>query len=328
MTLRALFEHHGLAAHLPAFERERVAPQDLADITEQELAETFGVVTYGDRKRFRAMVAGLGAAPARPPPAVREAGARRVVSGVGASAFRFEVASIPPGEFEMGSPPSEEGRDADETQHRVRLTRGFELGIVPVTQALYAAVMGANPSARQGDALPVESVSWFDAVRFCNAVSRACGLPEAYTIGGGDVPSVRWDASNDGFRLPTESEWEYAARAGTRHVYAGGDDLGVVGWFDDNSGNRTQPVGQKAANRHGLYDMSGNVWEWCWDLYGDYPSGALATDPTGPSSGPGRVNRGGSWLFSAFSARIASRTWYPAFYRRDFRGLRLARTLP
>jgi formylglycine-generating enzyme required for sulfatase activity len=238
----------------------------------------------------------------------------------------FETVSIPAGEFEMGSPSTEEGRFDDETQHRVRVTRGFEMGVFPVTQALYAAVMGTNPSHFKGDQRPVEMVSWFDAVRLCNAVSRACGLPGAYSIGSGDAPTVSWSPSNGGFRLPTESEWEYAARAGTSHIYAGGDDLDIVGWHVGSRGGQTQAVGQKRPNTWGIHDMSGNVWEWCWDWKSTYPTGPVS-DPTGPASGSYRVSRGGSWGYDPQRARVALRSNVAPGYRNGNLGVRLLRTV-
>ncbi len=179
--------------------------------------------------------------------------------------------------------------------------------------------MGTNPSHFKGDQRPVEKVSWFDAVRLCNAVSRACGLPEAYSIGSGDEPTVIWSQSSGGFRLPTESEWEYAARAGTGRIYAGGDDLDFVG-------GQSQAVGQKRQNAWGLHDMSGNVWEWCWDWYGDYAAGPVS-DPTGPASGSSRVSRGGSRSFSLHYARVADRNDYPPGNRYYDLGVRLLRTV-
>ncbi|MBL8618538.1 MAG: formylglycine-generating enzyme family protein [Deltaproteobacteria bacterium] len=259
----------------------------------------------------------------------RGVGDRRSVSGRGLSAFSFEVAYIPPGEFQMGSPSSEEGRYDGEDLHHVRLTRGFEIGVVPVTQALYGALMGTNPSTCKGDPaqLPVETISWFDAVRFCNAVSRACGLPDAYNIGAGREPTVTWDQASGGFRVPTEAEWEYAARAGTRYRYAGGDELAAVGWFEGNSGGSTRAVGQKRANGWGLHDMSGNVWEWCWDWRGAYSSGRVV-DPVGPASGAYRVNRGGSWSVGPLGARVAYRLDAFPGYRSINLGVRLVRTAP
>ena len=234
---------------------------------------------------------------------------------------RFEMVVIPPCSFMMG----------DETQHPVRLTRAYAMATTPVTQELWMAVMGANPAKFQSGAdaakRPVEQVSWFDAVRFCNALSAKQGLRDAYTIGAGDKPDINVEWNADGFRLPTEAEWECAARAGTSHVYAGGDDLDAVAWHSDNSGSTTQAVGRKRANTWGLHDLSGNVWEWCQDVYGDYSSG-VATDPRGAASGPLRVYRGGSWNRTAGDARAACRGWFFPGSRGGHLGLRLSRTIP
>ena len=227
----------------------------------------------------------------------------------------------------MGSPHTEQRRSSDEDQHRVRLTRCIEFCVVPVTQALYEAVMGQNPSHFKGPMRPVEEVSWYEAVRFCNGASAAFGLPAAYRIGSGSEPSVEWDQRSVGFRLPTESEWEYAARAGTQHLYAGGDDLDAVGWFSGNSDKQTRPVGLRLSNAWGLHDMSGNVWEWCWDWKGAYAAGAF-TDPTGPASGSFRVFRGGSWCSATQYARVAYRDSHSPGDRYCDLGFRLLRTAP
>ena len=175
----------------------------------------------------------------------------------------FKMVRIPAGEFMMGSPPNESGRDNDETQHRVRISKDFWMGQTEVTQGLWQAVMGSNPSDFNncGDDCPVEKVSWNDCQKF---IRKLNGM-----VSGGN------------FRLPTEAEWEYACRAGTTRPYAG--DLDAMGWYEINSGSRTHRVAQKNPNAWGLCDMHGNVWERCQDWYGDYPSG-LVTDPTGPSS--------------------------------------------
>ena len=192
----------------------------------------------------------------------------------------LELVWIPPGEFMMGSPSDEWGRDSVEhPQHTVRITRGFWLGKYEVTQAQWQSVIGSNPSHFKGDgSLPVEQVSWDDCQEFLRK-------PNARVKGGR-------------FRLPTEAEWEYACRAGTSTRFGFGDsdgDLGDYAWYGDNSGSKTHRVGEKKPNAWGLHDMHGNVCEWCEDWYGDYPSGTV-TDPTGPSSGSYRVNRGGSWI--------------------------------
>jgi formylglycine-generating enzyme required for sulfatase activity len=212
---------------------------------------------------------------------------------------------LPWGIFTMGSPTNEVDRYANEgPQTQVTLTRGFFLGRYEVTQGEYLAVMGSNPSYFTGDTnRPVERVSWHDATNYCarlTAQERLAGrLPAGWA-----------------YRLPTEAEWEYACRAGTTNRFYYGDDPGYTqlanyAWYSANSGSTTHPVGGKLPNRWGLYDMAGNVWEWCSDWYGAYPGGSV-TDPQGPASGSNRVVRGGSWSFNAFHCRSASRYGDPA----------------
>ena len=198
---------------------------------------------------------------------------------------------IAPGTFVMGSPTGEPERDSDEVQHTVTLTRGFWLSDHEVTQAEYQAVMGNNPSQFKGDTLPVEMVRWDDAVLYCQRLTereRAAG----------------WITAQQAYRLPTEAEWEYAARAGTTGARHG--ELDAIAWSGGNSGRQTHEVKGKQANAWGLYDMIGNLWEWCGDWYGEYPTGSV-TDPTGPSSVSNRVNRGGSCFSGAGDARSAKR---------------------
>jgi formylglycine-generating enzyme required for sulfatase activity len=237
---------------------------------------------------------------------------------------------VAPGRFTMGSPPDEAGRDEDEAQHAVTLTRGFWMGQTEVTQRLWRSVMGTRPSKFRGDARPVEQVSWCDAVAFANRLSAREGLPVAYQgVEGCEATagaSVAWDRASVGYRLPTEAEWEYAARAGGASVYAGGDDLGAVGWTEGDARGATRPVGQKAPNAWGLHDMTGNVWEWCWDVYG--PTSGASTDPVGALDGPRRVDRGGSWLFDARNARVAVRDRNTPDRRSGDIGVRLVRTIP
>jgi formylglycine-generating enzyme required for sulfatase activity len=198
---------------------------------------------------------------------------------------------IPAGRFRMGSPSSEEGRFSDEMEHEVVLSRGFFMAETECTQGQWEAVMGSNPSYFKGRDRPVEKVSWEEAVEFCRkltAKQRQEGvLPEG------------WE-----WRLPTEAEWESAARAGTTGARHG--ELDAIAWYGGNSGNETHGVKGKQANAWGLHDMIGNVWEWCGDWYGDYPTGSV-TDPTGPGSGSNRVVRGGSWSYPARFARSAFR---------------------
>jgi formylglycine-generating enzyme required for sulfatase activity len=204
-----------------------------------------------------------------------------------------ECAWCPPGQFMMGSPESEEGRGKDEVQHPVILTNGFWMSCCPVIQADYQAVVGSNPSRFVGIDCPAEQVSWEEAVEFC----RKLTLKQRE---GGMLPE-RWE-----WRLPTEAEWEYAARAGTTGPRYG--ELNAIAWWDGNSRGQTHPVKQKAANAWGLYDMIGNVWEWCSDWSGEYPTWSV-TDPKGPSSGSYHAYRGGSCEFTAGFSRSATRAW-------------------
>ena len=237
----------------------------------------------------------------------------------------LDMVWIEPGTFIMGSPEDELGRWDDETQHQVTLTKGYWMGKYEVTQAQYEAVMGTNPSNWKGADLPVENVSWYDATNFCaklTEIEKTAGrLPEGYE-----------------YTLPTEAQWEYACRAGTRSALNSGMDLSnseefpdeyecpemdEVGWYWYNSGNKTHSVGQKQSNAWGLYDMHGNVFEWCLDWYGDYPASSV-TDPTGPATGDYRVIRGGCLNRDADRCRSASRlTHYPDNYFID-RGFRVA----
>jgi len=257
---------------------------------------------------------------------------QRVVKRIGGKKFAFRY--IPAGEFVMGSPRTEPGRKEDERQHRVRITRGFWMGETEVTQGQYRAVMGGNPSHFKncGDDCPVEEVSWEDAVRYANALSKRAGLTPCYENSG-------WYArfrglGCEGYRLPTEAEWEYAARAGTEAPFWTGRCLStdeanyngtepLEGCPKGKYREKTVPVRSFAANPWGLYEVSGNVWEWVWDLYEDYPRGTV-TDPLGPSRGFGRVFRGGGWSSVGGYCRSAIRSYY--FSSKNYLGFRLART--
>ena len=233
----------------------------------------------------------------------RQAGTRKVIRVAGVD---VPLRWCPPGTFLMGSPAFEEGFFGDEMQHHVTLTKGFWMGETPVTQELWTAVMGANPSRfKNGDAYPVESVSWDDCQPFLKALNDR--FP---------VEDQRW-------ALPTEAQWEYACRSGTETAYAGTGRLDDMGWYDENSGSQTHPVGQKRPNHWGLLDMHGNVWEWCSDWSGHYPS-ASTTDPTGPSFGPERVYRGGSWFNGARVCRSAYRGGADPGRRDCYLGFRVA----
>jgi formylglycine-generating enzyme required for sulfatase activity len=235
---------------------------------------------------------------------------------------------IPPGEFLMGSPVSEAERSSDEKQHRVRITKPYYLGIFEVTQSEYERVMGTNPSwfslsgSGRGDVVkqepnrfPVETVSWEDAVEFCRELSA---LPEERAAGRV-------------YRLPTEAEWEFACRAGTAMPFHFGSQLNGQEANCDGSYpygttkgpclQRPTTVGSYASNGFGLFDMHGNVWEWCWDWYGAYAT--TVDDPTGPQAGPVRVLRGGSWFYGGSYCRSAYRLHYGPPARCSYVGFRL-----
>jgi formylglycine-generating enzyme required for sulfatase activity len=228
---------------------------------------------------------------------------------------------ISPGTFTMGSPTGEKGREDDETQHAVFVSRAFCMMALEVTQGEWQAAMGNNPSEFKncGANCPVEQVSWDDAVGYANALSRREELPECYS--GSTFSGI----SCKGYRLPTEAEWEYAARAGTRGATYG-RDIDSVAWYDQNARGSTHVVLQKQPNAWGLYDMLGNVWEWTGDWYDVYPGRVI--DPTGPVSGSGRVIRGGSWADFARYARASDRVAVPEGSRNSALGFRLVRTMP
>jgi formylglycine-generating enzyme len=212
------------------------------------------------------------------------------------NALGMEFAWCPPGTFLMGSPPSEPERSDDENQHRVTLTKGFWLGVTPVTQAQWQAVMGSNPSNFQGQDRPVEQVSWDDCQEFCKKLAERDGRR---------------------YRLPTEAEWEYACRAGTTTPFHFGatlstDQANYDGNYTYGKGKKgkyrkeTAPVGSFSPNAWGLCDMHGNVWEWCQDWYAPYPQSDIR-DPQGSKSGDARVVRGGSWVDLPWWCRAAYR---------------------
>ena len=220
------------------------------------------------------------------------------------------MAWISPGTFTMGSPEDEANRRVEEgPQTVVTLTRGFWMGKHTVTQGAYESVIGNNPSSVTGDPnRPVEQVTWNDAVAYCEVLTQR-------ERAAGRIPA------NWAYRLPTEAEWEYACRAGSTTRFSYGDDFGHAGladygWYSDNSEHATHPVGQKLPNAWGLYDMHGNVEEWCHDLIGPYPGGEV-TDPEGPTTGvPRRVVRGGFYNSFAWDCRSARRSaWGPDVWR-------------
>ena len=228
----------------------------------------------------------------------------------------IDLVKVPGGLFQQGN--SDNG-----PVHKVTLA-GFSLGSSEVTQWQYQTVMGTNPSKFRGDDLPVEQVSWFDAVAFCNKLSVREGLTPYYTLKGVEVTT---SAKATGYRLPTEAQWEYAARGGLKgqsFTYSGGNEPDPLGWYDENSDMKSHPVATKAPNSLGLFDLTGNVKEWCQDWYGAY-SAKAQVDPAGAESGTGRVLRGGSWRYSAFYATVFSRDAYGPEVQANNIGFRVVR---
>ncbi len=270
----------------------------------------------------------------------------------------MELARIEPGPLRIGSPDTEGGRRADETQRDVNIRRPFYLGVHEVTQGEYKEVMKVNPSwfriggggadkvaALDTTPFPVENVSWFDALEFCNLLSRKDGLPPHYRLSaikreGNSIVSAEVKVlGGNGYRLPTEAEWEHACRAGTGAAYHHGPNLrrgdanlkpmtisigygSALEWTDLG---RTARVGTHRPNGLGLHDMHGNVAEWCWDWYArDYPA-AMGDDPRGPDKGTQRTHRGGSWLVPKTSGRSAARSMQAPGERNYTTGFRIAR---
>ena len=289
------------------------------------------------------------------------------------------MVEIPAGSFMMGSPESELDRYSNEVLHKVEISRRFLIGQYEVTQGQWKEIMGTNPSYFQncGSDCPVESVSWYEAVIFCNRLSDKEGFEKCYevedctgTLGGGCSGSDDWCVGDyecgevhfkgldcKGYRLPTESEWEYAARAGSSTAiytgeltikgYKNGPELDNIAWYGGNSGVDyeggwdcsdwsekarssthcgTHPVGKKKANLWNIYDVLGNVWEWTWDYHDSYP-GDVTTDPVGPSTGFSRVCRGGGWGNGARNCRSANRDRIGPINRITAMGFRLSRSL-
>jgi formylglycine-generating enzyme required for sulfatase activity len=256
---------------------------------------------------------------------------------------------IPAGTFTMGSPTTELGRGLDDTQYQVTLTRSFFMQKYEVTQSEFQARMGYNPSSFSscGGNCPVERVNWYEAAAYSNAASRAAGLAECFTCTGSGASvtcsvAAAYTGANYynclGYRLPTEAEWEYAYRAGTSTAFYNGGitstgcfsldaNADAIAWYKCNAQSKTHPVGGKQPNAWGLYDMAGNVWEWCYDWYDDY-SAQAATDPVGAATGANRVIRGGVWSSYADGVRAARRSSYTPTFHVSVLGFRVVRSSP
>ena len=283
---------------------EKPVSQPAAEPTVESKTEVIGEGKKSTKKRWIiaacvAVAAVVGIVCASAPQLVAVEGSQTfTVNGV-----KFTMVPVEGGTFTMGV-TSEQGGYAGDKAHQVTLS-DYYIGQTEVTQALWKAVMGSNPSFFKGDNLPVECVSWDDCQVFIQKLNQLTGKQ---------------------FRLPTEAEWEYAARGGRKsrgYKYAGGNNIGSVAWYDGNSGKETHAVATKQANELGIYDMSGNVWEWCSDWYGDYTSSSQS-DPQGPSSGSRRVLRGGGCYNNARYCRVSYRSYGTLGYRINGLGLRLS----
>jgi formylglycine-generating enzyme required for sulfatase activity len=213
----------------------------------------------------------------------------------------IEMVRIPAGEFTLGD---DRGEEDERPAHRVRLA-AFYMDVCEVTQASFQAMLGRNPSKARGPDRPVERVSWYAAVQYCNMRSAREGFKPCY-----DLKTLACDFTADGYRLPTEAEWEYACRAGTTGRWSFGDNpagLARHGWFKGCAEKTTHPVKQKRPNPWGLYDMHGNVAEWCNDYYAERYGPAAAENPRGPARGSQRVLRGGSWMSDEDDCRCSAR---------------------
>ena len=271
----------------------------------------------------------------------------------------MKLSLMDPGDFLMGSPPRESGRRPDEKQHRVQISTPFLMGSYEVTQEEFRKVMKASPSwfgPKGGGAakvkgvdtsrFPVDNVSWFDAIAFCNALSKLDRYPAYYKISeikreAGSIVSARVSiVGGNGYRLPTEAEWEFSCRAGSTTAFHFGNGsngklanvkgvtyTGYGGRVKGPNLKRTTKVGSYKPNWRGLYDMHGNVAEWCWDWYArEYGGGIVTSDPRGPKTGHHRVLRGGSWLVTEASTRSASRLFHTPMESKFYTGFRVART--
>lgn len=264
---------------------------------------------------------------AAPPPSALDLPAVATGDKVDLDALTPGFVRVPAGRVVLGSPPAEAGRGEDERQHSATIRHSFEMQATEVTAGDYERLIGRNPSMHEGCAnCPVEQVSWFEAARYCNELSRRRGLPICTVL---DEKRPTWKGPEcRGFRLPTEAEWEHAARGGVDVTAHGGrpGPVETISWIDTNSELRTHPVGEKDPNGYGLFDMLGNVAEWVWDWQDPYPDDA-GVDPQGPAGGDNKVFRGGAARWSADEARVSFRNAYGPGNKVEFIGFRCVRTL-
>ena len=291
-----------------------IAASEFQEMAKQDPADTATTVKDKVTATIPRLPPVSSEAPASKPPQIRKSTPNEEIAKNNpteiTNSIDMRMKLIPPGKFTMGSPETEPGRRNDEAQHEVNLTQPFYLGVYEVTQSQFEKVMGRNPSKFLNPNHPVETITWHEAVEFCRKLSE---LPEE-------------KAAGRIYRLPTEAEWEYSSRAGARTSFSFGDDVKLLseyGWVDGHSERRPHPVGQKKANAWGLYDMYGNVSEWCSDWHGQYPRGVVV-DPKGPRSGKTRLLRGGGWLSGPPNCRSAFRYSFIPSGRSSSDGLRVA----
>lgn len=221
---------------------------------------------------------------------------------------KIDTVEIAGGKFIMGS---RDGLKDEQPEHEIEITRTLIVSKYEVSQKLFYQVMGYNPSIMKDFRLPVDSIQWSSAIDFCNKLSELYGLKPVYKFTGNNAV---WDTTANGWRLPSEAEWEYLCKAGSNSDYSGSNVVDHLGWYSMNSGLQPHPVGTKQANKFGLYDMHGNVWEWCWDWYSsEYYLNSPKIDPKGPSTGTRKVARGGSYMEGNSFARSSNR-----FYQVEF----------
>lgn len=267
----------------------------------------------------------------------------------GTGSLMHQLRYIPTGQFEMGAFDSDPNAlYTEKPRHTVAIAAPFWMGVTPVSQKLYTAVMKDNPSQFPIDNNPVDNVRWIDAIVFCNRLSRLEGLTPCYPFFSAfesrllkvtkEVASLLETAlsttpepHSNGYRLPTEAEWEYAAKANHNSLYAGSDQIGDVAWYHDNSAQQSRPCGQKKTNAFGLSDMSGNVWEWCWDGWTgapySHPKNQFVIHRLSQSNGKKRVCRGGSWYDSAEACRVTHRLASSALSKDPGQGFRVVRNV-
>lgn len=258
----------------------------------------------------------------------------------------YEFILIPPGKLTMGSDNAFGGRHEDERLHKVTITKSYYLGKYEVTQEIWTKITGKKPFTfpNCGPKCPVESITWCDAVIFANLFSAQQKLDPVYSLKGqktvftvdmfgmdqmkcsGFAARVQANHNANGYRLPTEAEWVHAAKAKGKNRYAGSDNPDLVSWYRKTSNHRPHHIGKLQPNQWGLYDMTGNVWEWCWNNHAQHPE-EDQIDPMGPKSGHSRLLKGGAWDFNAPGGRLDNRNRRGPYYKDYATGLRLARSV-